>query len=106
VLTLLSILDSFTLRWCVRIPIPGSIAACFLPLVKANQIPYPIGTMCHTLGVAPGGYHAWTIRSPSKRAIEDEAMFVTAAAVVGGGTAAFFVLDPAFRKAARREPGP
>jgi len=35
-----------------------------------------------------------------------EAMFVTAAAVVGAGTAAFFVLDPAFRKAARHEPAP
>ena len=32
------------------------------------------------------------------------AMFVTAAAVVGAGTAAFFFLDPAFRKAARPEP--
>lgn len=35
-----------------------------------------------------------------------EAMFVTAAAVVGAGTAIFFVLDPAFRKAARPEPAP
>jgi MFS family permease len=35
-----------------------------------------------------------------------ETMFVTAAAVVGAGTAAFFVLDPAFRKAARPEPAP
>jgi len=35
-----------------------------------------------------------------------EAMFVTAAAVVGAGTAVFFVLDPAFRKAARPEPAP
>ncbi len=34
------------------------------------------------------------------------AMFVTAAAVVGAGTAAFFFLDPAFRKAARPEPAP
>jgi len=33
-----------------------------------------------------------------------ETMFVTAAAVVGAGTAAFFVLDPAFRKGARSEP--
>ena len=35
-----------------------------------------------------------------------EAMFVTAAAVVGAGTAVFFVLDPAFRKGARPEPAP
>jgi predicted MFS family arabinose efflux permease len=35
-----------------------------------------------------------------------EAMFFTAAAVVGAGTAAFFVLDPAFRKAARPERAP
>jgi MFS family permease len=34
------------------------------------------------------------------------AMFVTAAAVVGAGTAAFFFLDPAFRKAARPVPAP
>jgi len=34
------------------------------------------------------------------------AMFVTAAAVVGAGTAAFFFLDPAVRKAARPEPAP
>ena len=34
------------------------------------------------------------------------AMFVTAAAVVGAGTAAFFFLDPAFRKAARPAPAP
>lgn len=33
-------------------------------------------------------------------------MFVTAAAVVGAGTAAFFLLDPAFRKAARPVPAP
>jgi len=35
-----------------------------------------------------------------------ETMFVTAAAVVGTGTAAFFALDPAFRKGARPEPAP
>lgn len=35
-----------------------------------------------------------------------ETMFVTAAAVVGAGTATFFLLDPAFRKAARPEPAP
>jgi MFS family permease len=34
------------------------------------------------------------------------AMFVTAAAVVGAGTAAFFFLDPAFRTAARYGPAP
>jgi len=42
--------------------------------VKANQVTYPIATMCHTLGVSPSGYYAWTIRPPSKRAIEDAAM--------------------------------
>jgi len=35
-----------------------------------------------------------------------ETMFVTAAAVVGAGTAVFFALDPAFRKAARPGPAP
>ncbi len=42
--------------------------------MKANQVTYPIATMCHTLGVSPSGYYAWTIRLPSKRAIEDAAM--------------------------------
>jgi predicted MFS family arabinose efflux permease len=35
-----------------------------------------------------------------------ETMFVTAAAVVAAGTAAFFVLDPSFRKAAQPERAP
>jgi len=42
--------------------------------VKANQVTYPIATMCRTLGVSPSGYHAWKIRPPSKRATEDAAM--------------------------------
>jgi len=42
--------------------------------VKANQVTYPIATMCHTLGVSSSGYHAWKIRPTSKRAIEDAAM--------------------------------
>jgi predicted MFS family arabinose efflux permease len=35
-----------------------------------------------------------------------DAMFVAAAAVVGAGTAGFFVLDPAFRRGARPVPSP
>jgi len=42
--------------------------------VKANQVTYPIATMCRTLGVSPSGYHAWKIRPPSNRATEDAAM--------------------------------
>jgi putative transposase len=42
--------------------------------VKANQVTYPIATMCHTLGVSSSGYYAWTIRPASKRTIDDAAM--------------------------------
>src|SRR3972149_6896578 len=42
--------------------------------VKANQVTYAIATMCRTLGVSPSGYHAWKVRPPSKRTIEDAAM--------------------------------
>jgi putative transposase len=42
--------------------------------VKANQVTYPIATMCHTLGVSSSGYYAWKIRPDSKRAIEDASM--------------------------------
>jgi putative transposase len=42
--------------------------------VKANQVTYPIATMCRTLGVSPSGYHAWTNRPPSKRTVEDAAL--------------------------------
>jgi putative transposase len=42
--------------------------------VKANQVTYPIATMCCTLGVSPSGYHAWKVRPPSKWSIEDAAM--------------------------------
>ncbi len=42
--------------------------------MKANQVTYPIATMCRTLGVSPSGYHAWKIRPPSKRATSDAGM--------------------------------
>ena len=32
---------------------------------------YPVATMCRVLGVSPSGHHAWTRRSPSRRARED-----------------------------------
>ncbi len=42
--------------------------------MKANQVTYPIATMCRVLGVSSSGYHAWKKRPPSKRAVSDAAL--------------------------------
>jgi len=39
--------------------------------VSENRAVHAVATMCRVLGVSPSGYHAWTRRSPSRRARED-----------------------------------
>jgi putative transposase len=39
--------------------------------VSENWAVHPVATMCRVLGVSPSGYHAWTRRTPSRRAGED-----------------------------------
>ena len=39
--------------------------------MSENRAVHPVATMCRVLGVSPSGYHAWTRRSPSRRARED-----------------------------------
>jgi putative transposase len=39
--------------------------------VTANQVTYPIATLCRVLGVSRSGYHAWRRRGPSARAQQD-----------------------------------
>jgi putative transposase len=42
--------------------------------VTANQVTYPIATLCRVLGVSRSGYHAWRRREPSRRAQQDAAL--------------------------------
>ena len=37
----------------------------------ANQVHYPVRTMCRVLRVSHGGYYAWRDRQPSARAVAD-----------------------------------
>lgn len=39
--------------------------------MKENRAVYHVATMCRVLGVSPGGYYAWRLRSPSTRARRD-----------------------------------
>ncbi len=39
--------------------------------MTANQVTYPIATLCRVLGVSRSGYHAWRRRGPSARAQRD-----------------------------------
>jgi putative transposase len=40
--------------------------------IAAKKAEHSIKTMCRVLGVSRSGYHAWTRREPSARALEDE----------------------------------
>ncbi len=42
--------------------------------MSANQAEFPIATMAHVLGVSESGYHAWRVRPPSARAVEDKVL--------------------------------
>ena len=42
--------------------------------MTANQVTYPIATLCRVLGVSRSGYHAWRGRGPSVRAQHDAAL--------------------------------
>ncbi len=48
--------------------------------MTANQVTYPIATLCRVLGVSRSGYHAWRQRGPSARAQRDAALQVQIAA--------------------------
>jgi putative transposase len=40
--------------------------------VRANQAEFGVGRLCRVLGVSRSGHYAWSKRTPSKRATEDE----------------------------------
>ena len=44
--------------------------------MTANQVTYPIATLCRVLGVSRSGYHAWRRRGPSARAQRDAVLRV------------------------------
>lgn len=42
--------------------------------MSQNRAIYPVAAMCRVVGVSPGGYYAWTGRSPSRRSQADAAL--------------------------------
>ena len=42
--------------------------------MSENRAVHAVATMCRVLGVSPSGYHAWTRRTPSRRAREDRVL--------------------------------
>ena len=40
--------------------------------MRANRAEFGVGRLCRVLGVSRSGYYAWSKRTPSKRAIEDQ----------------------------------
>jgi putative transposase len=48
--------------------------------VAAKQVAFPVGVMCHVLGITRSGYYAWKKRPPPERAVEDAHLAVEIAA--------------------------
>jgi transposase InsO family protein len=50
-------------------------------LIEAQKAHYPKALMCRALGLSRSGHHAFSTRSPSRRALEDQRLDVLVAAI-------------------------